>query len=94
MLCAADRGIRGNSHMIMQDKNNLQIADLILKWIDERVRQAERSAQSDERHGYRHHGQGRRHYRRQQRSGRSDGTISRRARGDGGPGRTTRRASP
>ena len=31
------RGIRGNSHMIMQDKNNLQIADLILKWIDERV---------------------------------------------------------
>ena len=23
----ADRGIRGNSHMIMQDKNNLQIAD-------------------------------------------------------------------
>ena len=31
------RGIHGNSHMIMQDKNNLQIADLILKWIDERV---------------------------------------------------------
>ena len=28
---------QGNSHMIMQDKNNLQIADLILKWIDERV---------------------------------------------------------
>ena len=23
--------------MIMQDKNHLQIADLILKWIDERV---------------------------------------------------------
>ena len=23
--------------MIMQDKNNLQIADLILKWIDEHV---------------------------------------------------------
>ena len=23
--------------MIMQDKNNLQVADLILKWIDERV---------------------------------------------------------
>jgi hypothetical protein len=27
----------GNSHMIMQDKNNLQIADLILQWIDESV---------------------------------------------------------
>jgi pimeloyl-ACP methyl ester carboxylesterase len=38
MLAPADRGIRGNSHMIMQDTNNLQIADLILKWTDERVR--------------------------------------------------------
>lgn len=37
MLNQQDRGIRGNSHMIMQDKNNLQIADLILQWIDERV---------------------------------------------------------
>ncbi|MBM3814868.1 MAG: hypothetical protein FJW20_24855 [Acidimicrobiia bacterium] len=33
MLFPPDRGIRGNSHMIMQDKNNLQIADLILDWI-------------------------------------------------------------
>ena len=38
MLNPPDRGIRGNSHMIMQDKNNLQIADVILQWIDERVR--------------------------------------------------------
>jgi len=37
MLSPAETGVRGNSHMIMQDKNNLQIADLILKWIDERV---------------------------------------------------------
>ena len=37
MLNPPDRGIRGNSHMIMQDKNNLQIADSILQWIDERV---------------------------------------------------------
>ena len=29
--------LRGNSHMIMQDKNNLQIADLILQWIAVRV---------------------------------------------------------
>ncbi len=42
MLDPAARGIKGNSHMIMQDKNHLQIADLILKWIDERV--AERAA--------------------------------------------------
>jgi pimeloyl-ACP methyl ester carboxylesterase len=33
MLAPPDRGIRGNSHMIMQDKNSLQIADLILQWI-------------------------------------------------------------
>ncbi len=37
MLNPPERGIRGNSHMIMQDKNHLQIADLILKWIDESV---------------------------------------------------------
>jgi pimeloyl-ACP methyl ester carboxylesterase len=37
MLDPPTRGIRGNSHMIMQDKNHLQIADLILKWIDESV---------------------------------------------------------
>jgi hypothetical protein len=30
----------GNSHMLMQDKNNLQVADLILKWIDEHVEHA------------------------------------------------------
>jgi pimeloyl-ACP methyl ester carboxylesterase len=37
MLAPPDRGIRGNSHMLMQDKNHLQIADLILQWIDARV---------------------------------------------------------
>jgi hypothetical protein len=30
-------GIRGNSHMLMQDKNNLQLADLVLGWIDQHV---------------------------------------------------------
>jgi hypothetical protein len=37
MLKPSDRGIRGNSHMIMQDKNNLQLADLILQWVAEQV---------------------------------------------------------
>ena len=37
MLHPAELGIHGNSHMVMLDKNNLQIADLILKWIDENV---------------------------------------------------------
>ena len=30
-------GIHGNSHMLMQDRNNLQLADLILDWIDAHV---------------------------------------------------------
>ena len=38
MLNPPERGIRGNSHMIMQDKNHLQIADLILQWIGEHAR--------------------------------------------------------
>lgn len=37
MISPTEIGSRGNSHMIMQDKNHLQVADLILKWIDERV---------------------------------------------------------
>ena len=28
-----DKGNTGNSHMMMMDKNNLQVADVILKWI-------------------------------------------------------------
>jgi pimeloyl-ACP methyl ester carboxylesterase len=34
MLHPVEIGIHGNSHMIMQDKNNLQIADLIMNWIN------------------------------------------------------------
>ena len=30
-------GIAGNSHMMIMDKNNLQVADIILKWITENV---------------------------------------------------------
>jgi hypothetical protein len=30
-------GIHGNSHMFMQDKNNLQVADVIIQWIDQHV---------------------------------------------------------
>jgi len=33
-----DRGIRGNSHMLMMDTNNLQVADIILAWLIEKVR--------------------------------------------------------
>ncbi|WP_256988402.1 alpha/beta fold hydrolase [Bordetella genomosp. 9] len=37
-------GIHGNSHMMMQDRNNLQVADLILGWIDRNVEGAGRTA--------------------------------------------------
>ena len=37
MYDPAARGTRGNSHMIMQDRNNLEIADVILQWIDREV---------------------------------------------------------
>jgi len=37
MLYMPEKGVRGNSHMIMQDKNNLQIAGWILEWIGKSV---------------------------------------------------------
>lgn len=37
MLSLPGKGISGNSHMIMHDKNNLQVADMIMRWIDENV---------------------------------------------------------
>jgi hypothetical protein len=37
MMNLPKMGIKGNSHMLMQDKNNLQLADLILGWIDDHV---------------------------------------------------------
>jgi hypothetical protein len=30
-------GIRGNSHMLMQDRNSLEIADWLLAWIDRNI---------------------------------------------------------
>ena len=37
MMSLPAMSIKGNSHMLMQDKNNLQLADLILGWIDGHV---------------------------------------------------------
>jgi len=34
----ADAGITGNSHVMAIEKNNLQIADLILDWISDKVK--------------------------------------------------------
>ena len=32
-----DRGIRGNSHMLMMDLNNQQLADVVLAWLTDKV---------------------------------------------------------
>jgi len=37
MMHLPKMGIKGNSHMLMQDRNNLQLADLILDWTDMHV---------------------------------------------------------
>jgi hypothetical protein len=37
MMHLPDLGIHGNSHMLMQDRNSNELADLVLEWIDERV---------------------------------------------------------
>jgi hypothetical protein len=36
-IALPDVGLHGNSHMFMLDKNNLQVADVILAWIDKHV---------------------------------------------------------
>jgi pimeloyl-ACP methyl ester carboxylesterase len=36
-LVLPDIGIRGNSHMLMQDTNNLEVADRVLAWLRSRV---------------------------------------------------------
>lgn len=35
MMFPPDLGIAGNSHMLMMDRNNLQIADLVLDWLEQ-----------------------------------------------------------
>lgn len=37
MLRLPDVGLLGNSHILMQDKNNLQVAGLIWEWIYKHV---------------------------------------------------------
>ncbi len=35
LILLPERGIKGNSHMMMMDKNNLQVADVIIKWLSD-----------------------------------------------------------
>ena len=38
LVSLPDVGIKGNSHMLMQDKNNLQVADYVLDWLAKSVK--------------------------------------------------------
>ena len=37
LLVLPDVGIKGNSHMLMQDSNSIQIADILSSWIEQRI---------------------------------------------------------
>lgn len=41
-----EQGFVGNSHMLMMDKNNLEIADWILTWVDENVEASSTGSQA------------------------------------------------
>jgi hypothetical protein len=43
-------GLFGNSHMFMQDKNNLKVADVLIKWIDKHVKRKGRDDDDDHHH--------------------------------------------
>jgi hypothetical protein len=47
-----DIGIRGNSHMFMQDNNNLQVADIIISWINKHVKYKGRRPHHGDHDGY------------------------------------------
>jgi hypothetical protein len=44
MMSLPAMGIHGNSHMMMQDRNNIRLADLILDWVSRHVEHRRRSA--------------------------------------------------
>ncbi|HTV79881.1 MAG TPA: hypothetical protein VMF03_16635 [Steroidobacteraceae bacterium] len=44
MMYLPAMGIKGNSHMLMQDRNSNQLAELVVQWIDTRVEQGKSRA--------------------------------------------------
>lgn len=49
-----DIGIHGNSHMFMQDNNNLQVADIIISWIKKHVKYKSHGHGNDNGPGHGH----------------------------------------
>jgi len=48
VVLLADEGFTGNTHMLMQETNNLKIADWMMRWIDKHV---ERTHKHSSKHG-------------------------------------------
>lgn len=46
MMHLPEMGIKGNSHMLMQDRNSDRIADLVIAWLDQHVDRKARTANS------------------------------------------------
>ncbi len=47
MMYLPAMGIKGNSHMLMQDRNSNQLADLLIAWIDRHVESRKGRSGSD-----------------------------------------------
>ena len=45
-MATYEKGVRGNTHMMMMDTNNLQVADWILDWIARNVPQRSRKQET------------------------------------------------
>jgi pimeloyl-ACP methyl ester carboxylesterase len=56
MLHLPEVGVFGNSHMFFQDKNNLQVGNLVLSWIDEHVEDGKHHADGEDRGDHGDHG--------------------------------------
>lgn len=44
IMLLPEHGLKGNTHMLMQDRNNLEVADLIRAWLDANVEQQHEKA--------------------------------------------------
>ena len=38
LLVLPEIGIKGNSHMLMQDSNSIEIADILSSWIEQKIK--------------------------------------------------------
>ena len=55
-------GLYGNTHMVMQDKNSLKVADYLIRWVDKKVGEPKGKGKGkDKGKGHHHHDKGKGH---------------------------------